>query len=445
MGELKCYHSKDGTYGTIDEKCYKDIYTPPEVREIQIPGYEPVEGRNLLIKLPIECRTVEIFKRLRVNYGFSLMYWSGDYEELIRLKLAGYTNNQLVLNVSCNIEIEGKGSLQHLISDSQHAISINYRGRDVFIPEDSSPLHAIHVDEPQNQESADCTSDTGKNHLNKIKLFAHKNNTEFIIANYNSIFNNWWKEYMNYADSIIYSGYEYNIFDDSQRADWTDIDNAKYPDGRSVSGKRAWASLSSDRDEFDDLFGHANKLRFKELWIFGTLLTIPLRCHDGSFLITPYDDPRTVYGIYQNAISEIELLEHEYRQTHDIRIMHKIMILKQRADSVLKYLKMFEKCNGKKDCDSYVDAYINNLCEIAQKNGWLKRKTVKLFYPGSTRRYFCQHGDCSKCDKSDIDSKDWSSIPLPLCWEKIVEKEIRSENKFAHNFYSPFINDVKLF
>lgn len=445
MGELKCYNSKDGTYGTIDEKCYKDIYTPPEVREIQIPGYEPVDGRKLLIKLPIECRTIEIFKRLRENYGFSLMFWSGDYEELIRLKAAGYTNNQLVLNVDCDITIEGPGSLQRLILDSQSELRIIHRGQTINIPRDESPLHAIHVDEPQNNEDADCTSDTGKTHLNEIKLFAHKNSTEFIIANYNSGFNNWWKEYMNYADSIIYSGYEYNLFDDSQRADWTDIDNAKYPDGRSVSGKRAWVSLSRDREEFDDLFGHASNLSFKELWIFGTLVIIPLRCQDGSFLIPPYDDPRTAYGIYQNSISEIERLEHEYRQTHDLRTKHEIMLLKHRADSILEYLKMFEKCEGKKDCDSYVDAYINNLCEIAQKNGWLKRKTVKLFYPGSTRRYFCQHGDCSKCDRSDITSKDWSLTPLPLCWEKVIEKEFRNNGDFSYSSFSPFIRDIKLF
>lgn len=220
--------------------------------------YIPNPARKIAIQVPIACASgphgVDFLRSLKNNYGISIVFIPNNTEILVNAHLAGYKNEDLVIGVNCDSTPE---QIEALLAS---LLTNTYNGKS-----DPTILHSINIDEPQNNG---CKSDEDKNRIGRVHDVCRKYGVEFTIGNYDPwIGTNYCTEWAPYADSIVYSGYEYNALAADQSRNWRDLDSRKI-NGMPASGKRAWISLNKDRGEFVTLLKTASDLSFKEIWIF---------------------------------------------------------------------------------------------------------------------------------------------------------------------------------
>lgn len=235
------------------DKCR--LYIPSV--HIKYGRYLPKPGRKIALQIPIACSLgpegVEFLHTLKDNYGISILYIPDNTDTLVKAHLAGYKNEDLVIGINCDDTPEQVDALLA-------SLAINtYDGKS-----DPTILHGINIDEPQ-KNGCGTASDMAR--IGTIRYVCSKYGVEFTIGNYNLPDTNNCKVWAPFADSIVYSGYEYNYAISDQSQDWRDLDSWQI-NGKPASGKRAWVSAHLDRNEFDELLGTASDLNFKEIWLF---------------------------------------------------------------------------------------------------------------------------------------------------------------------------------
>lgn len=222
-------------------------------------GFEPKTGKKLGIQVPGGCRTPEFLRRLKNDFGFSQLTISNDTRDLYTAHAAGFKNEDLIYWPDCCITPENLRVFLQQLKTTLFPVN----GVPTY---DRKDIHCIYIDEPHDQlKKIGC--DCIKKKLALLYNIAKEYHVEFVIGEYNTFWNNWWKEYVGYCDSIAYNGYDYNVFESDQSQDWRDLDSY-IVNGKPFSGKRAWISAASDNSEYTELFGTANDLKFKELWLF---------------------------------------------------------------------------------------------------------------------------------------------------------------------------------
>ena len=426
MSDIKCYYD-------YNSSCYRDL--EKESGEWYWDGsYIPMPGRNVSIFPNPHCVANESdYKKLKA-FGFSKVYVrTDDFDDNGGNRLRHLEKAQLVYS---NADIV-------LMLEATDTDMKRVKAKIVLALKsgDQKDFYGIFLDEPHRDEVKIDISDLADTiHALGQKFFIGEFINEYLDIG-PDYFN---EEDYNEADSFSYTRYVRDWTSGDQRWDWL-----KWKSRYGSKAEMPWVKLDylegppythqDIRYLNDYLLFAAMHFRNVGAYSLEILQDVSADLHDVcimcSYAYPNMDRKRCKEIIGTAAYAGIDNEVYDYIFSNDSNWMNYRKCICNRDFKPSEYHKYLNL-----ELNNPCGAILEVICQVYWRRlamfrdaaiaaGILKRNVVWRTIGRWTERYYCQFGDCAKCNNRDVEDKRyWDKNPLPMCPPSKIDRAIRKIN-----------------